>query len=43
VGRLLRGDQLKIILATVVLGVMVKMLVGIMLTPHNLLSYAKGH
>jgi uncharacterized membrane protein YfcA len=43
VGRLLRGDQLKIILATIVLGVMAKMLVGIFMTPSNLLSYAKGH
>jgi uncharacterized membrane protein YfcA len=43
IGRLLRGDQLKIILATVVLVVMVKMLLGIVTTPHNLLVYAKGH
>jgi hypothetical protein len=42
-GRLLRGDQLKILLATVVLGVMVKMAVGIMMTPSSLLAAAKGH
>ena len=43
VGRLLRGDQLKIVLAVIVLAVMLKMAVGLMLTPSNLLSYAKGH
>lgn len=42
-GRLLRGDQLKILLASLVLLVMVKMVVGIVSTPPNLLSYAKGH
>lgn len=42
-GRLLRGDQLKILLASLVLAVMVKMAVGIMLTPSSLLSVAKGH
>jgi uncharacterized membrane protein YfcA len=42
-GRLLRGDQLKILLAGIVLVVMVKMAIGIILTPSNLLSYAKGH
>jgi uncharacterized membrane protein YfcA len=43
VGKLLRGDQLKILLATIVLIVMVKMAVGLVLTPSSLLSYAKGH
>ncbi len=43
VGRLLRGDQLKIVLATIVLVVMLKMAVGLVLAPANLLSYAKAH
>jgi len=43
VGKRLRGDQLKILLATIVLLVMVKMTVGLVLTPSSLLSYAKGH
>jgi uncharacterized membrane protein YfcA len=43
VGKLLRGDQLKILLATIVLLVMVKMAIGLVLTPSSLLSYAKGH
>jgi hypothetical protein len=43
VGRLLRGDQLKILLASIVLAVMVKMLVGVVTSPNNPLSYAKGH
>jgi uncharacterized membrane protein YfcA len=43
VGRRLRGDQLKIVLAVIVLAVMVKMTVGIVTTPSHLLSYAKGH
>lgn len=42
-GKRLRGDQLKILLATIVLLVMVKMTVGLVLTPSSLLSYAKGH
>lgn len=42
-GRVLRGDQLKIILASIVLLVMLKMVVSIVLTPPTLLSYAKGH
>ncbi len=41
--RLLRGDQLKIVLASLVLIVTVKMSIGLMLTPATLLSYAKGH
>jgi uncharacterized membrane protein YfcA len=41
--RRLRGDQLKIVLATLVLAVTVKMTIGLMVTPATLLSYAKGH
>lgn len=41
--RRLRGDQLKIVLATLVLAVTVKMAIGLMVTPTTLLSYAKGH
>ena len=43
VGRLLRGDQLKIVLAVIVLVVMVKMTLDVVMTPSSLLSYAKGH
>ncbi len=43
VGRLLRGDQLKIVLAVIVLLVTVKMVVGVIVTPSSLLSYAKVH
>jgi uncharacterized protein len=38
--RLLRGDQLLIILATLALLVVVKMLIGVLVTPSNLLSPA---
>lgn len=41
--RLLRGDQLKIVLASIVLLVAVKLAVGLVLTPSNLLAYAGGH
>ncbi len=41
--RVLRGDQLKIVLASVVLAVTVKMAVGLLIRPANLLSYAAGH
>lgn len=41
--RRLRGDQLKIVLASVVLLVTAKMTIGLMLTPANLLSYAGAH
>ncbi|MFZ0705902.1 MAG: sulfite exporter TauE/SafE family protein [Candidatus Korobacteraceae bacterium] len=40
--RVLRGDQLKIVLATLVLLVTVKMGYSLMVTPSNLLSYAGG-
>ena len=39
----LKEDQLKIFLAILVLVVMVKMLFGLVLPPHNLLSYHGGH
>lgn len=41
--RRLKGDQLKILLASLVLIVMVKMLLGLLLKPNVLLSYAGGH
>ncbi len=41
--KLLKGDQLKLLLACIVLLVMVKMLVGLLVTPHLLLSYKGGH
>jgi uncharacterized protein len=43
VGRRLRGDQLKILLASIVLLVMVKMAIGLVQTPSVLLNAAKGH
>ncbi len=43
VGKLLRGDQLKILLASIVLIVMVKMAISLVMAPASLLSYAKGH
>jgi len=42
-GRHLRGDQLKILLASIVLLVMVKMAAGLVQAPSVLLSAAKGH
>ena len=39
----LKADHLKIILASIVLLVMVKMAVGLLLTPGTLLSYGGGH
>ncbi len=43
ISRRLKGDQLKIILASLVLLVMVKMLFGLLLKPEILLSYIGGH
>jgi uncharacterized membrane protein YfcA len=43
VGRRLRGDQLKILMAVVVLAVMTKMLLGLVLPPDVLLQYKGGH
>jgi len=39
----LRGDQIKILLASVVLLVMVKMALGLLLTPEIQLIPVKGH
>ena len=39
----LKGDQLKILLASIVLVVMVKMLLDLLLTPNVLLAYVGGH
>ncbi len=41
--RRLKGDQLKIILASLVLIVMVQMLLGLILTPNVLLAHKGGH
>jgi uncharacterized membrane protein YfcA len=41
--RRLKGDQLKIILASVVLLVMVQMLLGLIIPPHVMLAYKGGH
>jgi len=41
--RRLKGDQLKIVLASVVLLVMIQMLVGLIVSPHTLLAYKGGH
>ncbi len=43
VGRRLRGDQIKILLASVVLVVMLKMAVGLLLTPTIHLTPVRGH
>jgi len=43
ISKRLKGDQLKIILASLVLIVMVKMLLGLLLKPHILLAYLGGH
>jgi uncharacterized membrane protein YfcA len=43
ISRRLKGDQLKIILASLVLIVMVKMLLGLLLKPEILLAYIGGH
>lgn len=39
----LKADQLKILLALIVLGVTAKMLLGLLMTPDHLLSYRGGH
>jgi uncharacterized protein len=38
----LKADQLKILMAVIVLVVTAKMFLGLVLTPHLLLSYAGG-
>lgn len=43
ISRKLKGDQLKIILASLVLLVMIKMLLGLLLKPHILLALVGGH
>lgn len=43
ISKKLKGDQLKIILASIVLLVMVKMLFSLLLPPSLMLSYAGGH
>ncbi len=43
ISRRLKGEQLKIILAAIVLLVMVKMLFGLLLQPHILLAHIGGH
>jgi len=43
ISKMLKRDQLKIILATIVLLVMVKMLLNLLLPPSLILSYAGGH
>jgi len=43
VARVLRGDQLKIVLASIVLAVTVKMAIGLLMRPVSLLSRATGH
>jgi uncharacterized membrane protein YfcA len=42
VGRRLRGEQLRILLAIIVCLVMVKMSIGLLVTPENLIDLAKG-
>lgn len=41
--RSLRGDQLKIVLASIVLAVTLKMLITLLIRPANLLAHATGH
>jgi uncharacterized membrane protein YfcA len=41
--RVLRGDQLKIVLASIVLVVTLKMTIGVLMEPENILAYAGGH
>ncbi len=43
ISKKLKGDQLKIILATIVLLVMVKMLISLLAKPALMLTYAGGH
>lgn len=43
ISRRLKADQLKILLASIVLFVMFKMLIGLLLTPQFLLNYKGGH
>jgi uncharacterized protein len=43
IGKKLKADQLKILMSVIVLAVMLKMLIGLLVTPDVLLSYAGGH
>jgi uncharacterized protein len=43
ISKRLRGEQIKILLAVIILVVMVRMLAGLILTPSLLLSYKGGH
>ena len=43
ISRKLKGDQLKILLASIVLLVMIKMLLSLLLTPDILIAYKGGH
>ena len=43
ISKRLGGDQLKILLASIVLLVMVKMLLSLLLTPHIMVAYKGGH
>jgi uncharacterized membrane protein YfcA len=43
ISRRLKGDQIKILLAVIILVVMVQMLLGLVLSPKLLLSYKGGH
>jgi len=43
IGKRLKAEQLKILMAVVVLGVMGKMLLGLLLEPDVLVAYAGGH
>jgi uncharacterized membrane protein YfcA len=43
ISKRLKGDQIKILLAVIILVVMVQMLLGLVLSPKLLLSYKGGH
>jgi uncharacterized protein len=43
IGKRLKADQLKILMSVIVLAVMLKMLIGLLVTPDVLLSYIGGH
>jgi uncharacterized protein len=43
IGKKLKADQLKILMSVIVLAVMLKMLIGLLVTPDVLLSYIGGH
>jgi uncharacterized membrane protein YfcA len=43
ISKRLQGDQIKILLAVIIIVVMVQMFLGLVLSPHLLLSYKGGH